>query len=500
MQLLSYINQIANAWFGVNLFVNGSAEQFKKMKAQAGGVSKAVKEIKKQLTGFDEANILTDQSDTGTSAGGVPSMDLSSIQGDTPEWLKWIIDNKDTVLAVLGGIAAAILAIKLGLGGIQALGIGLVVTGIIMAVQGLLNYLNDPSWGNFGEVIQGIGIAIVGLGLIIGNIPLAIAGAIVLIVGTIIKYWDQIKAFLQGGIDWLTGQSDWIHENFGDFIGDIYDNIVKVLQNILDWFDNTFKDIKQIFDGIIDFVSGVFSGDWEKAWEGIKKIFGGVWDFIKNTFFTLLDIVDNLVLTPLSNFFHDLWEGIKKGAQDAWNGVVIVWTNVTTFFKNIFTNAWNAVKKVFETGGKIFDGIKEGIVNAFKNIVNGIIDGINKVVAIPFNAINNVLSNIRNISIAGFQPFTFIHTFTVPQIPRLKTGGIINMPNRGTLVGGSAIGGEAGREGVIPLTDTQMMAELGREIGKNVVVNNTVINKMNSRVISREMTRTQSEQAFAFNT
>lgn len=446
MQLLSYVNAITQAWFGINLFSSGSAEQFKKMKAQASGVSKAVKEIKKQLTGFDEVNVLTEQSDTGTSAGGVPSMDLSGIQGEPPEWLKWIMDNRDTVLAILAGIAGAILAIKLGLGGIQALGIGLVVTGIITAVQSLMAYLQDPSWENFGGVIQGIGIAIIGIGIIIGGLPAVIAGVIVLIIGTIIKYWDQIKSFLQGGIDWLTGQSDWVHEFFGDFVGDIYDNVVKVLQNILDWFDNTFKALKNIFDGIIEFISGVFTGDWEKAWEGIKKIFGGIWDFIKGTFFALLDIVDNLIITPLSKLFHDLWDGIKTNAQNAWNGVVSVWTNVTTFFKNIFTNAWNAVKKVFETGGKIFTGIKEGIVNAFKNIVNGIIDGINRVVAIPFNRINTILSLIRSVSIAGFQPFTFIHTFEVPQIPRLKTGGIVNMPNRGTMIGGSAIGGESGQE------------------------------------------------------
>lgn len=74
------------------------------------------------------------------------------------------------------------------------------------------------------------------------------------------------------------------------------------------------------------------------------------------------------------------------------------------------------------------------------------------------------------------------------------------MPNKGTLVGGgSAIGGEAGREGVIPLTDQQAMAELGKEIGKNVLVNLTNITQMNGRVISRELKQVQSTQNFAYN-
>ena len=73
------------------------------------------------------------------------------------------------------------------------------------------------------------------------------------------------------------------------------------------------------------------------------------------------------------------------------------------------------------------------------------------------------------------------------------------MPNTGTIIGGSALGGEAGREGVIPLTDQQAMAELGREIGKNVLVNLTNITSMNGRIISRELKNIQSEQDFAYN-
>ena len=63
--LLSYINTIVQGWFGINLFANASAKSFQKMKTGAGGVSKAVKEIKKQLAGFDEMNVLNDQSSSG---------------------------------------------------------------------------------------------------------------------------------------------------------------------------------------------------------------------------------------------------------------------------------------------------------------------------------------------------------------------------------------------------------------------------------------------------
>ena len=83
-------------------------------------------------------------------------------------------------------------------------------------------------------------------------------------------------------------------------------------------------------------------------------------------------------------------------------------------------------------------------------------------------------------------------------MPKLAIGGIINQPGRGVPLG-SAIGGESGREGVIPLTDQQAMAELGAEIGRNVVVNLTNITKVGNRQIAREIKQINAEQEFAYN-
>ncbi|MCI9247498.1 MAG: hypothetical protein HFJ30_10485 [Clostridia bacterium] len=117
--VLSYVNAIVSAWFGINLFSNSSAKNFQKMKNSAGGTAKAAKEIQKSLQGFDEMNVLQDDGSTSGNTGtgiAVPSMDLSTWKAEVPAWLKWIIDNKDLIMQILGGIAGAILGIKLGLG------------------------------------------------------------------------------------------------------------------------------------------------------------------------------------------------------------------------------------------------------------------------------------------------------------------------------------------------------------------------------------------------
>lgn len=417
--LLSYLNYILNAWFGITLFSKNSAKNFMKAKNSTGGISKNTGKIKKDLqtTPFDEMNVLSDTSSSGTSGGAGggavgPSIDPSLLKGEVPDWLQWIVDHKDEILAVMTGVAAGLLAWKLGLEGIKALGIGLLIAGIVYTIESLLDYLKDPSWENFGKIIQGIGVAIVGLGLLIESVPVAVAGAIVLIIGTIVKYWEQIKAFFQKGIDWLSSKSDWIHKMFGDKIGDLYDFIVDILQNTLDSFDGLLSGIKNIFDGIIKFIKGVFTGDWKMAWDGIKQIFRGV--------------------------FEGLWSIAK------WPLNLII-SGLNTLIRGANRIKFNVPDWVPGIGGKQFG-------------------------------------------------------FNIPQIPKLAKGTILNAPGRGVPVaGGRALAGEAGREAYLPLSDTQMLEELGSTIGKYITINANITNNMNGRVISRQLQQIRNDREFAYN-
>ena len=163
-----------------------------------------------------------------------------------------------------------------------------------------------------------------------------------------------------------------------------------------------------------------------KHWEDIKNVASICWQTIKNTWNGVASWFNNTIVQPIANFFIGMWNGLINGAVNAWNGIKSVFSSVATFFKNIFTNAWNGVKSVFSTGGKIFDGIKDGILNGFKEIVNAIIRGLNKVVKIPFDGINKALTTVRDINILGVKPFKgLIKTISVPQLPELAEGTVI---------------------------------------------------------------------------
>lgn len=237
-----------------------------------------------------------------------------------------------------------------------------------------------------------------------------------------------------------------------EFLSPIIETIIQVIMDVLepviDGLCGVIGGIIDALGGVMDFITGVFTGDWEKAWTGIKEFFGGIidaiasifrglfdtivalfkgaWDIIKSVWSVVANWFNNAIIKPLGNLFSGIWNTMINGAKNAWNGIKNVFSSVASFFGNIFSTAWNKVKNIFSSGGKIFSGIKDGIANAFKKVVNTLIAGINKVVAIPFNAINTALKKVRDVSFLGISPFkNLIKLIDVPQIPSLASGGVL---------------------------------------------------------------------------
>lgn len=257
------------------------------------------------------------------------------------------------------------------------------------------------------------------------------------------KAWEGVKAIWSAVTAWFKTN---IIEPIKKLFADLWDAIkkaasaawegIKQIWNVVSkWFtDNIITPVKKIFTDLWEGVSKAASA----AWEGVKA----VWDKVSKWF------TDNIE-TPIKKTFEGIWNKIKSGASDAWEGIKKVFSVVTDWFKDTFSKAWQAVKDVFSTGGKIFDGIKDGIVSAFKTVVNAIIGGINKVIKIPFEAINGILEKIKKVEIAGVKPFDkLITTLTIPQIPELAKGGVLKRGQLGLLEGNGA-------EAVVPLENNR---------------------------------------------
>ena len=285
---------------------------------------------------------------------------------------------------------------------------------------------------------------------------------------------------------------NWLLENvvpkIVEYIKLVIDNVKIIVGIIVDVVAGVIKALS----GLLDFITGVFSGNWEKAWNGIKKFFTGIWDAIVGIVDGAIKYIENymnmLIATVTSTveivvaFLKLLWEQIvkiftpvinflKEVFTKAWNGVKNVFAavgnffvgvfnsiknafaSVGTFFKDTFTNAWNGVKNVFNNVKSFFEGIWDKIKGVFSDIGTKISDAISGSVK---TAINNVLGGAAKI-INGFidainfaidvlnaVPGVSISKLSRMEVPKLATGGIVD---KATL----AVVGERGKEAVLPL-------------------------------------------------
>lgn len=254
--------------------------------------------------------------------------------------------------------------------------------------------------------------------------------------------WDGIKAVfsaaIQALIDYFQPMIDFYKAAWNiikELAAGCWEAIKAVWAVVSEWFNvHVIQPVSKFFSGL---------------WSGIKNAASTAWNFIKGVWAVVSGWFNNTIIQPVSKFFSGMWDGLKKGAKLAWDGIKSVFGVVVDWFKEKFSKAWQAVKDVFSTGGKVFDGIKDGIVSAFKTVVNAIIRGINKVIAVPFNAINGILDKIQGVSIAGIEPFkNLVHRLPVPEIPQLAQGGVLKRGQVGLLEGDGA-------EAVVPLEDNK---------------------------------------------
>lgn len=290
-QLMFYVAYVVKAWTGKNIFENAN----KSLK----GANKQAKQLSKTLAGFDEMNILSDTSGGGDTGVATPSFDLSQIEGDVPEWIKWIADNKDIVIAGLLGIAVGLTAIKLGLNPIMALGIGVTLAGIVLLIQDIIKFIKDPSLDNFLNILRDLEIVLIGISIImiainasnpIGWIMLLIS-IIALLITEIIKHWDTVKEVLGKVGNWIY---DHIIKPISDFFAWLWENIKNGVSSAVNWVKEKFKSIVDFFSNLISKIVNLFKTIGTKVGDAI----GGAFKAVINS---VLGAIENILNFPIKS-------------------------------------------------------------------------------------------------------------------------------------------------------------------------------------------------------
>lgn len=130
---------------------------------------------------------------------------------------------------------------------------------------------------------------------------LVIAGIVLLIGGLILAY-NKVKWFRDGVNAFFSGIRDigvQVFKFLSKYVGGSFDSIIAN-------FNNFKASAMRIFNGVIDFITGIFTGNWEKAWNGVVNIFGGIFDGIA----AMVKAPINSVIGLINNFLGNL-NGIK---------------------------------------------------------------------------------------------------------------------------------------------------------------------------------------------
>lgn len=358
--------------------VKESTEAAKALNKQAdayGGVGDAAEEASKQVMGFDELNKLEDTStSSGSGGGGGGSGEIA------PDfsWSDGITETLDRIadLVLLIGAGLALWKISQYIPG--QLGTILGNLGLILAaLGGILIFLdgfsdaweNGVDWGNMAEMILGLAVAAGALyaafGSVVAGIALVVGGIAMLVAGfhdamengfnlenTLLTIAGIIATGL--GITLLTGS--------------LIPLLIAAIASLLLAFtvatghgEELIAGLKNTCQGFLDFFGGMFSGDMERAMEGLKTMFSGL---------------------------GQIGSSVVSGLMDAL-GSFLSWLNGAT-------------------GGA----------------VNNVIGLINRMIAAFCNGWN-ALAGLLSFSIPGVGSISLPQFTSVPQIPYLAEGAVI---------------------------------------------------------------------------
>jgi phage-related protein len=281
------------------------------------------------------------------------------------------------------------------------------------------------------------------------------------------KVWDNglkplvqtiVEAFMEIGTCLMTLYNkfiapivDWIMEFIAPIVVNVVNTIIDVVGSFVTHIANAISGVITTIKGIVEFITGVFTGDWDKAWQGIKDIFGGIWETIKGIAGSAWDAIRG-IFEPVGAFFEGLWESITN-----------IFSGVVDWFKGIFSKAWTAIKNVFSSVGSFFGGIWDTIKSKFTALGTKIGDaisgavkkGINGVISLIEKTINTGIKLINGaITLINLIPGVNVSKIQQLSLPRLAKGGIVDSAT-------IAMIGERGKEAVVPLeNNTEWMDKL----------------------------------------
>lgn len=419
-KLTAVVSVLINSLFGKTASqADASAKALYNQASATAAAGDAAEKTKKQLSGLDEMNRWESKDSSGGgggSSGIAPKFDLSKqVDAGKIGKIAAVVRELSPYVAAVGAGFAAWKIGKKFLGNLsKAKQLALAVAGAVLMAINVVDMLkNGINFDNLTGYIIGAAAAVTGLGLAFG----VLGGAITAIVAGLVLLGVAIRDVIKNGFNnknltAITVALLTIGGAIAIITGAWIPLLIAAIAAVVVWIVAKWTAIKDWISKTISSIDAAFEQHLANVEAGVAAAVDwviGKW-------------------TAVKDWFSGLWEKVASGAVAAWDGIKSAFKSVPEWFQSKFRDAWQKVKDVFSTGGRIWSGIKEGIESTFRTVVNAIIRGMNTIIAVPFNKINSMLNAIRNASFLGISPFKNmwgVNPLPVPQIPMLARGAVI---------------------------------------------------------------------------
>lgn len=445
-RIISVVAQIVSLLFGKTAI--GSKQAAKNLDKETKaleGVGSAADDAAGSLAGFDEINTIQTENSGG---GGGASTDIApDFDFDTSMSEKQLENLLNLIELIGAALAAWKISSALGLGMKGFLGILVAVYSAIQYAKGLFDaWVNGVSWGNFMQMVAGaVGVA-AGLALAFGpvaaGISLVVTGIGMLITGfhdAMKNGWNLQNTLLS--IAGILATGIGIGLITGYFIPALIAGIAGLLLALTvatGHGEELLQGVRDVMQGFLDFFTGIFTGDIDKAADGIRKIVEGLKEIvlsvvagIKDGFLSFLNWLDQKtngkfkgIIDFVAGLWSDMYDSISNTLGNIMDAVKTVFGGVVDFIAGVFTADWD---RAWQGVKSIFTGLWNGIVSALEGAVNLIITGVNFLI----RQLNKVSFSIPDwVPAVGGKRFGFnIQQISPISIPRLAQGAVIP-PNR----------------------------------------------------------------------
>lgn len=140
----------------------------------------------------------------------------------------------------------------------------------------------------------------------------------------------------------------WSINTFYPILAPVIQTLGSVFLNVFGAIANIVSAVFDVLSGLIDFIVGVFTGDWERAWNGIKEIFGGVWKALK----AIVEAIVNSIIDIVVGLVNTVAAAIEK---------------VIEFFDKGERKAKSSITNGYGGGGKTFSSYSTSPYSAYSN-------------------------------------------------------------------------------------------------------------------------------------